>query len=311
MREKKRVIALGFFDGVHIGHSALLRRVTEIGEEKNLIPSVITFDTHPLSLISGSIIALINSIDDRVGLIRRTFGIDDIIILRFDKETADMPWYNYIEHLSHEFGACCLVAGYDFKFGNGGIGNSELLKQKCRELGIGCEIIPEVSYNGITCSSTYIRELLLNGDIERAAAFLGHPHVLTDVVRYGYRLGRTLGSPTINMSFQDNVLVPAFGVYATKVHLENGSSHSGITNIGVRPTIAGSDQKITAETHIINYHGSLYGRQVRIALYKLLRTEIKFDSIGKLKEQIQFDRTAALSYFSSLPNNYFSGENNL
>lgn len=297
MTGKKRVIALGFFDGVHVGHAALLQKAIEIGGEKNLVPSVITFDAHPLSLISGSAIPLINSPEDRAGLIRRIFGIDDIIILRFDSATAGMPWDVFIDHLLNEFGACYLVAGYDFRFGNGGKGNSKLLNLKCEKLGIGCDIIPEVRFRGVTVSSTYIRELILGGDMERVYGFLGHQHALTDVVRYGYRLGRTLGTPTINMCFQDNVMVPAFGVYATKVHLEDGSAHSGVTNIGIRPTV-GSSGQITAETHILNYRGNLYGHQVRIDFYKRLRQEQKFDDIGKLKAQIKEDCKAALDYFS-------------
>jgi riboflavin kinase/FMN adenylyltransferase len=298
MAEKKRVIALGFFDGVHIGHSALLRKVVEISNEKKLVPSAITFDTHPLSFISGVALPLINSLEDRVGLIRRISGINDIIVLSFDRYTAGMSWDSFIDHLLSEFGACYLVAGFDFRFGKGGKGNSELLKQKCEEIEIGCEIIPEVMYDGVKCSSTYVRELILGGNMERAAAFLGHPHVVTDVVRCGYSLGRTLGTPTINMCFQDNVLVPAFGVYATKAHLDGSIVNLGITNIGVRPTVSGSNREITAETHIINYNGSLYGYQVRVDFYKRLRPEIKFNNIGELREQIQLDRTAAISYFS-------------
>jgi len=297
MIEKKRVIALGFFDGVHVGHSALLKRVLEIGGETNLVPSVISFDIQPLSLVSDSVVPLINSPEDRTGLIRRVFGIDDIIVLRFDRITACMPWDDFIDHLHDEFGARHLVAGFNFKFGAGGKGNSKLLKRKCGELGIGYEIVPEVKIDGITVSSTYIRELILEGDMERAGAFLGHRHVLTDTVRYGYRLGSTLGTPTINMRFQDNVLVPAFGVYATRVYLEDGSTHNGVTNIGVRPTV-GNSGDITAETHILNYQGNQYGHQVRIVFYKRLRPELEFDNISCLKEQIIKDCKAAFDYFS-------------
>ena len=297
MFEKKRAIALGFFDGVHIGHSALFKRVIEIGGEKDLVASVITFDAHPPSFVSGVTIPLINSPEDRAGLIHRAFGIDDIIFLHFDNATACMPWDEFIDHLVDEFGARHLVAGYDFKFGCGGEGNSNLLKRKCAELDIGCDIIPEVKYNGVTCSSTYLRELIIAGDMEQANAFLGHPYVLSDVVRYGYRLGRKLGTPTINMCFQPGILIPAFGVYATIAHLDDGSAHIGVTNIGIRPTVDNS-YRITAETHILNYHGNLYGHRVRIEFYLRLRQEQKFDDIDKLKAQIQTDCDTAIRYFS-------------
>ena len=302
MVEKKRVIALGFFDGIHIGHAALMKRVLEIGETESLVPSVITFDTHPQNFVAGKTIQLINSPEDRSGLLRRVFGIDDIIFLHFDRNTVSMSWDKFIEHLVNEFGACHLVAGSDFRFGFDGEGTSKLLKMKCRELSIGCSIIPDVIYDGVICSSTYIRELLTSGDIERANAFLGHPHVLTDVVRYGYKLGRTLGTPTINMQFAPGVLVPAFGVYATKVYLENktnryGSEEQiGVTNIGIRPTVDDSTH-ITAETHILNYQRNLYGHQVRIEFHKCLRTEIKFNNIEELKNQIHNDCETAFNYF--------------
>jgi len=302
MIEKKRVIALGFFDGIHRGHAALMNRVLETGAETGLIPSVITFDTHPQNLVTGEVVPLINSPEDRAGLLRRLFNIEDIIFLHFDKNTVSLPWDKFIEHLVYEFGARHLVAGEDFEFGNGRTGNAKLLAKKCKELDIGCDIIPGVKYDGIVCSSTYIRELLKSGDIEQANAFLGHPHVLTDVVRYGYKLGRTLGTPTINMRFAPGILVPAFGVYATKVYLEDkmniyGSEEQiGVTNIGIRPTVDDSTH-ITAETHILNYQRNLYGHQVRIEFYKRLRPEIKFNNIDELKTQIHKDCDTAFKYF--------------
>jgi riboflavin kinase/FMN adenylyltransferase len=300
---KKRVIALGFFDGVHIGHAALMRRVLEIGEATNLIPSVSTFDARPQSLVNGRPIPLINSPEDRAGLIRRIFGISDIVFLHFDKTTVSMSWSKFIDHLVEELGARHLVAGADFRFGFAGEGNSKLLEAKCREIGIGCDIIPDVLYDGIVSSSTYIRKLLIEGNIERANAFLDHPHVLTDVVRYGYKLGRTLGTPTINMRFSPGVLVPAFGVYATKVFAGESLStngvdgHIGVTNIGIRPTVDDSDH-ITAETHILDYRRNLYGHQVRIEFHKRLRDENKFNNISDLKSQIQKDCTTAKEYFT-------------
>ena len=300
MTEKRRVIALGFFDGVHIGHAELMKKTLEISEVKGYIPSVITFDTHPLSLIQGNPVPLINSPEDRAGLITRIFGIDDIIFLHFDKNTAQMPWEVFIDHLVNEFGAQHLVAGHDFRFGKGGEGTSARLREKCAELGVGCDIIPAVTRDGVTSSSTYIRELISCGDMERANTFLGHAHVLTDIVRYGYRLGRTLGTPTINMTFADHVLIPALGVYATKVYLDDGV-YTGVTNIGYRPTVSGNGEKtITAETHILDFRRNLYGQRVRVEFYKRLRPEIKFDGVQQLKEQIHKDAIATEEYFESV-----------
>jgi len=304
MIQKKRVIALGFFDGIHIGHAALMRRVLEIGKTANLVPSVITFDAQPQNLVTDKNIPLINSPEDRAGLLRRLFGIDDIIFLHFDKTTASMPWDKFIDHLVDEFGARHLVAGNDFKFGHNGTGNSKLLARKCLECGLGCDVIPDVVYDGIVSSSTYIRRLITAGDIGRANAFLGHPHVLTDVVHYGYKLGRTLGTPTINMRFSAGVLLPAFGVYATKVYLEDSAEksdiggHIGVTNVGIRPTVDDSGL-VTAETHILDFQRNLYGHQVRIEFYARLHPEKTFSDVGGLKAQISKDCEAASEYFKN------------
>ncbi|SHI04540.1 riboflavin kinase / FMN adenylyltransferase [Sporobacter termitidis DSM 10068] len=299
MTEKKRVIALGFFDGLHIGHSALMERVLKIAKEKDLLPSVITFDNHPASMVAGQPIPLINSCEDRAGLIHRIFGINNVIILHFDKDLMRMPWTEFVERLSNEFNAAYLVAGHDFTFGHKGEGTAEKLAQKSRELGIGCDIIPAVTYKGVVSSSTYIRKLIAEGDIEQANEFLGHPHVLTDIVHYGYRLGRTLGTPTINMCFQAGVIIPAYGVYATRVYLEDGSEHIGVTNVGIRPTV-NHTETVTAETYILDYSGNLYGKMVRVEFYKRLRPEIKFSGIDALKAQIHADAESARNYFTRL-----------
>ena len=301
--QKKRAIALGFFDGVHLGHAALMKKVRDIGCDKKLIPSVMVFDAHPAKIAKGSSIPLINSQEDKTWLIRRLFGIDDTVFLRFDKATSRIAWDMFIEYLADELGARHLVAGFNFCFGRDREGNSELLSRKCAQLGIGCDIISAVNYDGVRVSSTTIRELIASGDIKSANAMLGHPHILSDMVRYGYRLGRKLGTPTINMRFGEGALVPKHGVYATKVYLEDvdadkittnecGLSALGVTNIGERPTFGNSDE-ITAETHILNFRGNLYGHRVRLEFHEYLRPEIKFGSVEELKAQIQKDCEAA------------------
>lgn len=299
MTEKKRVIALGFFDGLHIGHSALMERTLKIAKDKDLMPSVITFDAHPISMVTGSQVPLINSCEDRAGLIHRIFGIKNVIILHFDKEMMLMPWTEFVERLSCEFNAAHLVAGHDFRFGYKGDGTAEKLIAKSRELGLECDVISPVKYKGITISSTHIRKLLSEGDMEQANEFLGHPHVLTDIVHYGYRLGRTLGTPTINMCFTQGVLIPSHGVYATRVYLDDGSERIGVTNVGIRPTVTNTD-RVTAETFILDYSGNLYGKMVRIEFFRRLRPEIHFDSVDELKEQIFEDASNARAYFENV-----------
>ena len=297
MNSKSYCLALGFFDGVHIGHGALMRRTVEVSQQKGLIPGVITFDTHPLSMVTGKAVPLINSPADRAGLIRRLYGIEDVIFLRFDNRTMHMPWDEFIVNLKNEFCAAHVVAGHEFHFGDRGIGDPQKLLAKCAELDMGCDIISPVTLDGVLSSSTHIRQLLERGDIERANAFLGHPHVLTDYVRTGYRLGRTIGAPTINMRFESGVLIPRKGVYATRVYLPDGQERMGVTNVGVRPTVDTSTSAVTAETFILDYEGNLYGQTVRIEFYRHLRDERKFDSEEELKAQIAKDAEAVRGYF--------------
>jgi len=298
MEGKKRVIALGFFDGIHIGHAALMRKVSDIAKETGLMPAVITFDTHPLNMISGKSIPIINSADDRAGLISRMFNIEDVIFLHFDANTMKMRWDEFIKRLVSDFNAAHLVAGHDYRFGYKGEGDTEKLKKLCAELGLGCDIIPAVVRDGITISSTHIRELIASGEIEKANEFLGHPHVLTDTVRRGYQFGRTLGAPTVNMRFDEGVLVPLHGVYAAKVYLDDGCKFTAVTNIGTRPTV-GNSNVATVESYILGFDGNLYGRQIRVEFFSLLRPEKRFSSIEKLKEQILIDAVAAKEYFDN------------
>ena len=263
MNEQKRVIALGFFDGVHRGHGALLSRVAEKAAELGATPAAVTFDTHPEKLILGSPMPLISSPNDRAELMRRDYGIREVIVARFDERMMHMPWEEFVsEFLVKEHGAVHLVAGHDFHFGYKGEGNPGRLREKCAELGVGCDIIPKVELDGITISSTYIRTLLAQGEIERANYFLGHPHTLTDTVHHGKKLGSTLGFPTVNLRFQPGVLIPARGVYATKVWFENGESRPAVTNVGVRPTVD-SQGEVNVEGFILDFDGDLYGQSPR------------------------------------------------
>ena len=300
MQQERRVSALGFFDGVHLGHGALLRRVTEQAALMEAIPSAVTFDTHPENLIlKAPTVPLLSSPLDRGELMRRYYGIRDVIVAHFDERMMHMPWREFVtDYLMKENGAVYLVAGHDFHFGYKGEGNPERLKALCDELGIGCDIIPKVERDHITVSSTYIRTLVAQGEMERANEFLGHPHTLTDTVAHGKKLGATLGFPTVNLRFQPGVLIPAYGVYATRVWFENGESRPAVTNVGVRPTVDDGD-KVTVEGFILDFHGDLYGQTVRMEFYKRLRGERKFASLEALKEEVMRNAEQTRAYFNA------------
>lgn len=295
---KPTVIALGFFDGVHMGHGALLRRTVERAKELNAAPAVFTFDRPPKEVVTGKKIFLINSPEDRQGLIHRLYGIDQVILAPFDEAMMTLPWDRFItELLVEKYGAVHLIAGHDYHFGYKNAGTPELLQEKCRQLGLGCDIIPKVEYDGITVSSTHIRQLVEEGNLEKASEFLGHRHCLTQTVSHGFRIGRTIGIPTINLSVPIHVSVPGKGVYVTQVYLPDGHDYPGVTNVGSRPTVSDSGI-ISVETFLLDYEGDLYEKDVRIEFCTRLRDERKFEDLQSLKTQIEKDIAAAKSYFS-------------
>lgn len=286
---RERVIALGFFDGVHLGHGALLRRAAEEAKKRGCESAVFTFDRPPKEVITGVPCPLINSPEDRAALVKRLYGIDEMIMVPFDDEMRTTPWDRFVtDILVGRYGAVHLVAGHDHHFGHKNQGSPELLREKCAELGLGCDIIPAVTIGGVTVSSTHIRKLLEEGDVETARAFLGHPHVLTQTVGHGRQLGRTIGIPTANLVAPPHVLLPRRGVYAAKITLPDGRAFGGVTNVGVRPTV-NNGQDVTVEPWILDFDGDLYGQAIRVEFYHRLRDERKFDSLAALKSQIETD----------------------
>ncbi len=296
MAEMKRVIALGFFDGVHRGHGELLKKTRQRAEEIGAMPSVLSFDVHPDTLVFKKKVPLINSAIGREDLIRRYYGIDNVVFLHFNQHVMHMPWKEFIDSLIAELNIAWIVVGHDFCFGYKGEGTAARLREYCEGRGIGCDIIPALSVDGRVVSSTYIRELIADGDIETANRFLGHPHTLSDTVHSGYHLGTDLDAPTINMYFPDGVLVPRHGVYATRVIIEDGSGYIAVTNVGVRPTVSSSG-RVSVESHLLDYSGNLYGRQARVEFYAFLRGEVKFGSYEELAAQIKKDAASARAYF--------------
>lgn len=300
MSTPKRVIALGFFDGVHLGHGALLQAVTKAAERLDAAACAFTFDRSPTAVITKQTIPLLSSVEDRIWLMRKYYNIQEVIVASFDAMQR-MDWQDFItEYLVRDLSVVHVVAGHDFHFGYMGKGNPERLKAKCAELGIGCDIIGKVEEDGITISSTYIRTLIAQGEMERARLFLGHPHTLTDRVNHGKKIGRsTLGFPTVNLRVPPRVIVPAFGVYATRVWFD-GQCRSAVTNVGVRPTVTDNDGRVTVEGFILDFDGDLYGHEVRMEFFHYLRPEQKFDSMQALSDAIAHNAEQTRAYFQRL-----------
>ena len=297
MSDIKRAIALGFFDGVHIGHGALLEKTKERAAQSGASPAVLSFDVHPDNLVFGRETPLINSAEDRTDVIRRIYGIDDVVFLHFNRALMEMPWREFIENIISQLNIGWIVVGHDFCFGYKGEGTARRLKDYCLAHDIGCDIIPPVMLDGRVVSSTYIRSLIAQGNMEQARRYLGHPYFLTNTVCSGYHLGTKMGTPTTNIFFPQGVLVPRHGVYVTRVVLQDGRSYAAATNVGVRPTVSNST-RANVESHILDFSGNLYGQKARVEFYSFIRPEMKFDDVQILSSHIKHDSETAKNYFA-------------
>lgn len=296
--KQQRVIALGFFDGVHLGHGALLRQARLRADALGIPAAALTFDAHPDTVVFGQPVALINTLADRRRLMTEVYAMDHVILAHFDRDMAAMPWEDFVEdYLVRRLGAAHVVCGHDFSFGHRGQGTPDRLREKCAALGVGCDVIEQVSCHGAVISSTRIRTLLQQGNLDEANCLLGHRHFLTGTVCPGKQLGRQMGIPTANVPLPEGVVAPAFGVYATQVQLSDGSRHMAVTNVGVCPTVQSSTQ-VTVEPWLLDFSGDLYGRKVRIEFCSYLRPERKFPSLDDLQAEIRRNAQQTRNWFA-------------
>lgn len=291
----KTIYALGFFDGVHLGHGALLRECRRLAGQYACAAGVVTFASHPDTLVQGKTPALINSPQDRERLLKHNFKMGPVVTLPFDRAMQTMPWEAFLEMLQWEHGAVGFVCGDDFRFGHRGQGDAGILTRYCREKGLPCTVVPEQMMDGIRVSSTYIRQQLETGDMATAVKFLGHPHILTGTVVHGHGLGRELGFPTANLRLPSGVAVPKFGVYASRCLVE-GNAYPAVTNIGIRPTVEG--QGITVEPWILDYSGELYGKEITLEFFYFIRPEQKFPTLEALRAEIYRNAEETRAYLA-------------
>ena len=294
-----RVIALGFFDGVHLGHAALLRLTRRRADELGIPAAVLTFDTHPDTLVYHQPVPLINTLEDRKYLMEEKFSMDEVILAHFDRAMMEMPWEAFVEdYLLGELGAKHVVCGHDFSFGYRGQGTPDKLRRLCAQRGVGVNVVDKVSLGGITVSSTHIRQLIRQGDMEAAAQMLGHRHFLSGEVLHGKELGCRLGFPTANLALPEGLIAPAYGVYATLVTLPDGSAHPAVTNVGVRPTVHDQLGRLV-EAWILDCTAELYGEKIRVEFFTRLRGEKKFDSLEALREEVLRNADETRAYFQN------------
>lgn len=299
MKKKKRIIALGFFDGVHLGHQALLQACCQLAQQTGLEAAALTFDAHPESLTLGKAPKLINTNSDRVRLLHK-LGMEAVYTIPFDQKTMSMPWQAFFGLLVENYNASGIVCGNDFRFGHKGEGDAAKLRSASANAGIPCVIVPEQTLGHIRISSTHIRQLIEKGEMEKAVAFLGHPHVFSGQVVSGRQLGRTIGIPTANILPPEGLVVPKFGVYACMAEVD-GVKHPAVANIGTRPTVGG--HRVTVEPWLLDFEGDLYSKHITLEFYKFLRPEQKFPSMAALRTAIDADAANARLFFKELSTN--------
>lgn len=289
------VLTVGVFDGLHLGHQAIIRTVVERALLVDAVPTLITFDPHPRQVLKPETAPpLLQTFHQKMeGL--KLLGMQQVIVLKFTHELAAMSAEDFITKFMHEaLGAREVHLGKGFAFGRERRGNIELLRAISERLGFFATEVSEVRVSGHRVSSTMIRRLLRAGRVNLARKMLGRPYGIEGVVVEGRLLGRQLSFPTANLEIENRVL-PADGVYVT-LTLINGEWRRSVTNIGKRPTLGG-DAESKVETHVIDFDGDLYGQTIRVRVLHRLRGERKFAGLDELRAQIARDRDRAVRYF--------------
>lgn len=295
------VVGIGNFDGVHLGHQALIAQVTEIANEKSLFPTLVTFSPHPVKLLyPQKKLKELYPLEELYGVLEG-LGIKQLVIYKFDLAFSQLsPEHFIMDYIVRPMSACHMVVGYDFAFGANRSGTKKIIETLGSQYGFNCTSIPAVTLDGAPISSTRIREALTSGDVADVSKYLGRAYVLHGVIVRGRGRGHKIGFPTANMRTQSE-LVPRVGVYATKMKVE-GQEFESVTNIGFNPTFNSSDasevtQTLTIETHLLNEDKDLYGKHVSVFFYKRLRDEISFPSVKALVDQIKQDVRSTKEYF--------------
>lgn len=293
--QRQTVLTLGVFDGLHLGHQAIMRTVVERAAATNAIPTAITFDPHPRAVIHPeSAPPLLQTLDQRLANLE-LLGIEQTIVIKFDAEFAAQPAEDFVYQTTHDrLQAKEVYLGTGFAFGRARGGNIALLRQLSEELGFVADEVPEVQLRGHRISSSQIRHLLAEGRVNLARRMLGRPYGVEGVIIRGNRRGHTIGFPTANLK-PHNRVIPKFGVYATAT-LVDGTWRRSITNIGVRPTFE-NDAEPSIETYIFDLDQDLYGDVLRVRFLHRIRDERKFNGIDELKAQIEKDSNRAQNYF--------------
>ncbi len=286
--DRRVCVAIGVFDGVHLGHQQVLRQTLEDARQCEGIPVAVTFDQHPSAVVAPDREPpMIYSVKKKMATVA-SYGLKNIWLIHFDKSFSRIPGREFVTTLAKDFGRLqSLCVGSEFSFGYRRTGNVALLKDMGAQLGFKVHGLSAVSLDGESVSSTRIRAAVQQGDLDAASQMLGRAYTLSGSVQKGDQIGRQLGVPTANLDVSGLVLPPS-GVYAVHVSVD-GHEHRAVLNIGVRPTLNRPEPTVRVETHLLDFDGDLYGHELELTFVDKIRVERKFSGLDELKEQISAD----------------------
>ena len=288
-------VALGCFDGVHIGHRAVIEKAIDVAKEYGLASAVFTFSEPPRNFFAPGSVPVLTDKAEKCKRIS-ALGVDILFCVDFTADIAALsPEEFFTEVVVKQLSARHIICGFNYTFGAKSAGNTELLSALCKEHGIGLTILDPIASDGVSVSSSLIRSYIQNGDMETVRKYLGYNYSITSKVIDGQKLARKLGFPTVNLLPPQNTILPKNGVYVSKVDFEgNERELFGITNVGMRPTVKAD--AICAETHIFDFDGDLYGKELCVELLHFIRAERLFDSVEELREQVCSDIAYARNF---------------
>lgn len=290
LNDTEYVACIGFFDGLHLGHQALINQTKSRAKDLGIESMLITFDPDPWSVLNKkSNVKHITPLKKKLQVIE-SFGIDNTVILHFDSDFSNLSPQDFVERVLVALGITELVVGSDFKFGNRGKGNVSYLKEAYGDV-IKTHEIKLEAQDDISISSTYIIQTILNGKVDLTSEMLGRDYEISGFVVDGQKVGRTLGFPTANLKIEDEYVIPRLGVYAGYVKVLD-QTYKSIVNIGHNPTI-NTQEQLMVETHILDFNQEIYGEVIHQGFTKRLRDELKFDSIEALIEAMENDEKEA------------------
>jgi riboflavin kinase/FMN adenylyltransferase len=299
--DKKTVVTVGTFDGVHIGHQQIIGELNRLKEEKNLRSILITFDPHPQIVLRNRSkdVKLLTSTEEKLELLKK-FPLDTVYIINFSKEFAATPAETFFtDYIVNRIGLNDLVIGYDHMFGKNREGSIETVNALSNKFGFSVHKVPEFKIDDKNISSTEIRSLLEQGDVNAAKFFLGRFYEIEGTVVQGAKRGRELGYPTANIKINDdNKQIPKNGIYAVEV-LYNNDIFRGMMSIGHNPTVNDTDE-IFLEVNIFNFNKDIYGEKIKIRFVEYIREEVKFNSLEELTKKLDEDKQKTLNIFSNI-----------